>query len=82
MFLLYIQKRRFSVFPLTDEKKEEEEMASSVIGKLDSQVNKIFFEKGLSRSVEEAERLEKMTEEEKAAYLAAKKEREDDIVLF
>lgn len=82
MSLLYIQKRRFSVFPLTDEKKEEEEMASSVIGKLDSQVNKIFFEKGLSRSVEEAERLEKMTEEEKAAYLAAKKEREDDIVLF
>lgn len=57
-------------------------MASSVIGKLDSQVNKIFFEKGLSRSVDEAERLEKMTEEEKAAYLAAKKEREDDIVLF
>ena len=57
-------------------------MASSVIGKLDSQVNKIFFEKGLSRSVDEAERLEKMSPEEREAYLKAKKERDNDIVLF
>lgn len=57
-------------------------MASSVIGNLDSQVNKIFFEKGLSKSVDEAKRLEKMTEEEREAYLLAKKKREDDIVLF
>lgn len=57
-------------------------MASSVIGRLDSQVNKIFFEKGLSRSVDEAERLEKMSPEEKEAYLKAKKEKEDDIVLY
>ncbi len=57
-------------------------MASSVIGKLDSQVNKIFFEKGLSRSTDEAERLEKMTEEEKEAYLKAKKKQEEDIILY
>lgn len=57
-------------------------MASSVIGKLDSQVNKIFFEKGLSKSVDEAERLEKMSPEEREAYLKEKKKREDDIVLF
>lgn len=57
-------------------------MASSVIARLDSQVNKIFFEKGLSRSVDEAERLEKMSPEEKEAYLKAKKEKEDDIVLY
>lgn len=57
-------------------------MASSVIGKLDSQVNKIFFEKGLSKSVDEAERLEKMSLEEREAYLEAKKKREEDIVLY
>ena len=57
-------------------------MASSVIGRPDSQVNKIFFEKGLSRSVEEEERLAKMTEEEREAYLKAKKKREEDIVLL
>ena len=57
-------------------------MASSVIGRPDSQVNKIFFEKGLSRSTDEAERLAKMTEEEREAYLQAKKKREEDVVLF
>lgn len=57
-------------------------MASSVIGKLDSQVNRIFFEKGLSRSTDEAERLENMSEEEREAYLEAKKRQEEDIVLF
>lgn len=57
-------------------------MASSVIGRPDSQVNKIFFEKGLSRSVDEAEKLEKMTKEEREAYLKAKKRREEDIVLY
>ena len=57
-------------------------MASSVIGRPDSQVNKIFFEKGLSRSTDEAERLAKMTEEERKAYLKAKKKREEDVVLF
>ena len=57
-------------------------MASSVIGRPDSQVNKIFFEKGLSKSVEEEERLAKMTEEEREAYLKAKKKREEDIVLL
>ena len=57
-------------------------MASSVIGRLDSQVNKIVFEKGLSRSTDEAERLERMTEEEREAYLKAKKKREEDIVLY
>lgn len=57
-------------------------MASSVIGRPDSQVNKIFFEKGLSRSTDEAQRLEKMSEEEREAYLKAKKKREDEIVLY
>ena len=57
-------------------------MASSVIGRLDSQVENIFFKKGLSKSVDEAERLEKMTEEEREAYLKAKKERDDDVVLY
>lgn len=57
-------------------------MASSVIGRLDSQVDKIFFQKGLSRSVEEQERLEKMSPEERESYLKEKKEREDDIVLY
>lgn len=57
-------------------------MASSVIGRPDSQVNKIFFGKGLSKSVDEAERLEKMTPEERKAYLKEKKAREDDIVLY
>lgn len=57
-------------------------MASSVIGRLDSQVDKIFFQKGLSRSVDEKEKLEKMSQEEREAYLKAKKEREDDIVLY
>lgn len=57
-------------------------MASSVIGRLDSQVDKIFFQKGLSRSVDEKDKLEKMSPEEKEAYLKAKKEREDDIVLY
>ena len=57
-------------------------MASSVIGRPDSQVNKIFFGKGLSRSVEEGERLEKMTPEEREAYLKEKKKREEEIVLF
>lgn len=57
-------------------------MASSVIGRPDSQVNKIFFEKGLSRSTDEAERLARMTEEEKEAYLKAKKKREEDIILY
>ena len=57
-------------------------MASSVIGRPDSQVNKIFFEKGLSRSTDEAERLAKMTEEERESYLKAKKKREEDVVLF
>lgn len=57
-------------------------MASSVIGKLDSQVNRIFFEKGLSRSTDEAERLENMSEEEREAYLEAKKRQEEDIVLL
>ena len=57
-------------------------MASSVIGRPDSQVNKIFFGKGLSKSVDEAERLEKMTPEEREAYLKEKKAREDDIVLY
>ncbi len=57
-------------------------MASSVIGNLDSQVNKIFFEKGLSKSVDEEERLANMTEEEREAYLLEKKKRDDDIVLY
>lgn len=57
-------------------------MASSVIGRPDSQVNKIFFGKGLSRSVDEAQKLEKMTAEEREAYLKEKKAREDDIVLY
>lgn len=57
-------------------------MASSVIGRLDSQVDKIFFQKGLTRSVDEAKRLEKMSPEEKEAYLKAKKEQEEDIVLY
>ena len=57
-------------------------MASSVIGRPDSQVNKIFFGKGLSRSVEEGERLEKMTPEEREVYLKEKKKREEEIVLF
>lgn len=57
-------------------------MASSVIGRLDSQVDKIFFQKGLSRSVDETEKLEKMSPEEREAYWKAKKEREDDIVLY
>lgn len=57
-------------------------MASSVIGKLDSQVNRIFFEKGLSRSTDEAERLENMSEEEREVYLEAKKRQEEDIVLL
>lgn len=57
-------------------------MASSVIGRPDSQVNKIFFGNGLSKSVDEAERLEKMTPEEREAYLKEKKAREDDIVLY
>ncbi len=57
-------------------------MASSVIGRPDSQVCKIFFEKGLSRSTDEAERLAGMTEEEREAYLKAKKKREEDIVLY
>ena len=57
-------------------------MSSSVIGRPDSQVSKIFFEKGLSRSTDEAERLAKMTEEEKEAYLKAKKKKEEDIVLY
>lgn len=57
-------------------------MASSVIGRPDSQVNKIFFGKDLSRSVEEGERLEKMTPEEREAYLKEKKKREEEIVLF
>ena len=57
-------------------------MASSVIGRPDSQVNKIFFGKGLSRSTDEAERLEKMTEEEREAYLKEKKKRDEDIVLY
>ncbi|MCI5596667.1 MAG: hypothetical protein MR380_08170 [Lachnospiraceae bacterium] len=57
-------------------------MASSVIGKLDSQVDKIFFQKGLSRSVDEEERLKKMSEEEREAYLAEKKARDEDIVLY
>lgn len=58
------------------------DMASSVIGRPDSQVNKIFFGEGLSRSVEESERLEKMSPEEREAYLKEKKVREDDIVLY
>jgi len=33
-------------------------------------------------STDEAERLEKMTEEERAAYLEAKKKRDEDIVLY
>ena len=57
-------------------------MASSVIGRPDSLVNKIFFGNGLSKSVDEAERLEKMTPEEREAYLKEKKAREDDIVLY
>ena len=57
-------------------------MASSVIGRLDSQVDKIFFQKGLSKSVDEADRLKNMTEEEREAYLKEKKAREDDIVLY
>ena len=57
-------------------------MASSVIGRPDSQVSKIFFEKGLSRSTDEAERLAGMTEEEREAYLKAKQKREEDIVLY
>ncbi len=57
-------------------------MASSVIGRPDSQVNKIFFEKGLTRSTDEAERLEKMTDEERKAYLKAKKQKEEEIVLY
>lgn len=57
-------------------------MASSVIGRLDSQVDKIFFQKGLTRSVDEAERLKKMSPEEKEAYLKEKKDREEDIVLY
>ncbi len=57
-------------------------MASSVIGRPDGQVMKIFFEKGLTRSVDEEEKLAKMTEEEKEAYLKAKKQKEDDIVLY
>ncbi|MDO4554301.1 MAG: hypothetical protein Q4B70_04045 [Lachnospiraceae bacterium] len=57
-------------------------MASSVIGRLDSQVDKIFFQKGLSRSTDEKERLEAMSEEEREAYLKAKKQQEEDIVLY
>lgn len=57
-------------------------MASSVIGRLDSQVDKIFFQKGLTRSVDETERLKKMSPKEKEAYLKEKKQREDDIVLY
>ena len=57
-------------------------MASSVIGRPDSQVNKIFFGKGLSRSVDEAQKLEKMSAEEREAYLKEKKAREEDIVLY
>lgn len=57
-------------------------MASSVIGRPDSQVTKIFFGKGLSKSVDEAEKLEKMTPEEREAYLKEKQAREDDIVLY
>jgi hypothetical protein len=57
-------------------------MASSVIGRLDSQVDKIFFQKGLSRSVDEQERLENMSPEEREDYLKEKKKREDDIVLY
>jgi len=57
-------------------------MASSVIGRPDSQVNKIFFEKGLSRSTDEAERLAKMTEEERKAYIKEKKKREEEILLY
>ena len=64
------------------EREGEKRMASSVIGNLDSQVNKIFFEKGLSKSVNEAERLANMTEEEREAYLLEKKKRDDDIVLY
>lgn len=58
------------------------QMASSVIGRLDSQVDKIFFQKGLSRSVDEQERLENMSPEEREDYLKEKKKREDDIVLY
>lgn len=57
-------------------------MASSVIGRPDSQVNKIFFEKGLTRSTDEAERLEKMTDEEREAYQKAKKQKEEEIILY
>ena len=63
-------------------RKDGADMASSVIGKLDSQVHKIFFEKGLSKSADEAERLAKMTPEEREAYLEEKKKRDDDIVLY
>lgn len=75
----YIRKKREYY---SNDRKDGCKVASSVIGKLDSQVNKIFFEKGLSKSVDEAKRLEKMSPEEKEAYLKAKKEREDDIVLY
>lgn len=57
-------------------------MASSVIGKLDNQVEKIFFQKGLSRSTDEKERLEKMSEEEREAYLLEKQKKDEDIVLY
>ena len=63
-------------------KKGMNDMASSVIGKLDSQVDKIFFQKGLSRSVDEEDRLKTRSEEEREAYLAEKKARDEDIVLY